>query len=161
MFTEVRRNRAEIQQRNKLIRETEDKFLYLNSQFVIVHMFRMWNKGRHEEALRAGRAIPEGKRGAIGRDFIFDEKPLIEKKETLIRRIRKIETNEQQTRFFTHFVVAEHYLKEGNLKLANEFFSKSLNEHVDIATNGYIAQHIRERLADISPGMNHDEIGSK
>ena len=76
--------------------------------------------------------------------FLFNKKPLADK---VTEFRQEMATNEP---LFTEFVIAEHYLKNGNRTEALKAYQKCLSYDVHLKKNRWLAMQVKSRLYELA-----------
>jgi hypothetical protein len=90
------------------------------------------------------RYLAEGSREKKAAFFLLDQRPLAEK----VTEFRQdLATNEP---LFTEFVIAEHYLKDGNQAEALKAYQKCLSYDLHLKKNRWLAMQVKSRLYELA-----------
>ena len=87
--------------------------------------------------------------------FLLDKRPLADK---VIEFRKELATDEP---LFTEFIIAEHYLKDGNRADALKAYQKCLSYDLHLEKNRWLAMQIKSRLYELTNETSQDKTLSK
>ncbi|MDH4240950.1 MAG: protein kinase [Phycisphaerae bacterium] len=90
------------------------------------------------------RYLAEGSREKKAANFLLEERPLAEK----VTEFRQEMATDES--LFTEFIIAEHYLKDGNRAEAIKAYQKCLSYDLHLKKNRWLAMQTRSRLYELA-----------
>jgi len=138
-------NRELSRQKEFSLRQTSELSRY--AEFAVLSKFlSAWHKGDRQAAGVYAMPFAEGTREALAVRFLQDERPLSDKVSEFEQKLRDTEPG------FVDFVLAEHYLKEGNTPEAIRAYQACLSTKDLAQADPWLAIWVRSRLHGLANG---------
>jgi hypothetical protein len=130
--------------------ETQER-LSLAQQVTMTHLLDAWHSGRSGHVRLIARYFSRGTREEKATRFLLDSRPLTEKVTEFREKLQETEP------YFAQFVIAEHYLKDGERAEAIEAFRKCLSTASDPKKDKWLELRSKIRLYDLT-GRKPDDL---
>ncbi len=142
-----------LQQANRELSQQRELFVGQTAQFtryarlaILSNFLNAWHKGDRQTAGRYAWPFAKGTREALAVRFLEDERPLSQKAAEFEQKLRENEP------CFVDFILAEHYLKDGDTARAIRAYQACLaNKDLD-QTDPWLAVWIGNRLHGLMDG---------
>ena len=120
LYRGISKSNLKLQKTVTAFKRERSDYLFLAQQVAFTHLLDSWQQGQEQEAHAVSKYFSEGTREAEASEFLSDPRPLSDK----VRDFRQ--KMEAQEPFFVEFVIAEHYVKDGNISDARKAYQKCL-----------------------------------
>ena len=115
----------------------------LRNQLAFDLILDRWHKGLRDRVRSEGQQfLDEGGREVQAVEFLLDDRPLSEKVNAFRRQLGDSEP------FFTAFVLAEHYLHDGDRQKALTLYRQSLRQQAG-STDGILRYRVQKKIVEL------------
>jgi serine/threonine protein kinase len=115
----------------------------LGQRVMFRYFIQAWNAGESEQAKVIGTSFSRGSREWKGVLFWVDPRPLTEKVNEFRQKQGKSES------CFAEFVIAEHYLRDGNQEEAIKAYRRCLSYESHLKKDQWLASQVKSRLNEL------------
>lgn len=144
LYTRLRDKESELQNSHRLIGNQTKEFTLIAQQAVLISYFLpAWHDGNVKQARLIGQYFSRGTREAEATHFLLDPRPLSEKIVQFRERLGGTNTS------FADFIIAEHYLRDGNRAEAAKAYEQCLSHARGLGADMWLIDKAQSRLFDL------------
>ncbi len=155
LYTQLRDKESELQNSHRLISNQTKEFTTLAQQAVLIsHFLPAWHDGDVKRARLIGQYFSRGTRQADATHFLLDPRPLNEKIPKFREGLGGANTS------LADFVIAEHYLRDGNRTEAAKAYEQCLSHARGLPADTWLIDKAQSRLFDLSSKTTRGETAS-
>ena len=118
LFNKLEKNKDELQTVQTKLAELREKDVTSAEQEAFTLFLREWHDGRQRGAQAIAGFFMKNSREAIATRYLIDPRPMTDKEAELRKALEKSDSH------FLEFIIAEHHLRDGNIKEALEAYQK-------------------------------------
>jgi serine/threonine protein kinase len=144
LYNKYRKSNITLEQTNMSLSNEIARYSGLTLKASFTYFLRSWHANRLRDSMRIARFFVRGSRESAAAFFLLDPKPLAEKTDRFRQDLSEKES------CFTEFIIAEHYLKNGNRTEAAKGYRKSLSHEEYLSKDMWLASQIKSRLYDLA-----------
>jgi serine/threonine protein kinase len=150
----ARRKAESLLERVNIVMTSENMIAEQWTYYVFMDAWRVDDLGL---AQAAARRLPKGTREFAAMKFMVDSRPLAEKEADFRQQIP------DEDALFAEFIIAEHYLKDGNKSKALEHYRLSLAIAMNLKVDrnnrfGWLVKELRARLHELAVSESNENI---
>lgn len=144
LYTQLRDRESELQSSHQLLSNQTKQFTTFAQQAVLIsHFLPAWHRGDVKQARLIEQYFSRGTREAEATRFLFDPRPLSEKITQFRERLGRTNAS------FVDFVIAEHYLKDGNRAEAAKAYERCLSRARGLGADMWLIDKAQSRLFEL------------
>ncbi|MCP4257482.1 MAG: protein kinase [Planctomycetes bacterium] len=155
LYTRLRHKASQLQNTNQLMSKQTKEFAMFTPQVVFVNYFLpAWHNNDLKRTKQVEQYFSRGTKEIEATHFLLDQKPLIEK---IAKFKEKLGTGNTS---FVDFVIAEHYLKDGNRSEAAKAYQECLSHARPLKIDNWLIDKAQSRLFELGVETRQDKPSS-
>jgi serine/threonine protein kinase len=146
LYTQLRGANRDLTAQRELSNEQAADFTRIAQEVILGKFLEAWHKDDRQAAATFARSFREGTREAIAVQFLQDQRPLSSKTDEFRQKLQQREPE------FIEFILAEHYLKNGDRQAAASSYRVCLARQDLEQRDPWRAMWIKRRLFELADG---------
>ncbi len=146
LIAQLRQTQQDLVQQKELFVQQSADLRHLAKTTVLAEFLGAWHEGDRRSAALFAAGFADGTSEAIAARFLLDRRPLADKMEEFKQNLKAAEPG------FVEFILAEHYLKDGDRRQAISFYQACLSRQGPEPKNPWLANSAQSRLNELTTG---------
>jgi serine/threonine protein kinase len=151
LYSRLRQSSVTLQDTIQSLNKEAAQYSYVARKITFTYFLQAWSAGNLEHSKFIAKRLVGGTREGVAAFFLLNPKPLADKTAKFRQRL------EENEPCFVEFIIAEHYLKDGNKSEALKAYRNCLMQTEHLKKDPWLAAQIKSRLYDLAGQKSQDK----